>query len=51
MIYAELFKSKGTGLWHVCTLNNRLWSGVSPWFKRKQDARQWATENSFKISE
>jgi hypothetical protein len=49
MIYAELFKSKGTGEWHVCELCGRVWSGVSPWFKKKKDAVTWASANGYKL--
>lgn len=46
---AALLKDKATCEWHVCVLNDRIWSGVSPWFKSKNWARKWAIHNGYKL--
>ncbi|MGE8063793.1 hypothetical protein [Pseudomonas sp. NPDC089569] len=46
---AELFRSKGTGTWHVAVLQSRIWKSVSKDFRSKLDARKWATANGFQL--
>ncbi|MGF6281892.1 hypothetical protein ABH908_000075 [Pseudomonas frederiksbergensis] len=46
---AGIFQHKGTGIWHICVLQDRIWKAVSDDFQRKRDARNWAVTNGYQL--
>ena len=46
-----LIKCKGTDDWHVCELRDRVWTGVSPYFKSNREAANWAMVNDYEVQE